>query len=102
MSNRDDLHTLLLSLVGEGESVYFQPLTGVSMTYPCIVYQRDDADTKFADNKPYSFVFRYEVTVIDKNPDSGLIPKIAALPKCRFVKHFKYDNLNHDVFRLFF
>ena len=45
---------------------------------------------------------KYLVTVIDKNPDSSFIDIVAKLPTCRFVRHYKSDNLNHYVFTLYF
>lgn len=72
------------------------------MRYPAIVYQRDDADTNFAGNKPYLNVKRYQVTVMDRNPDSLIPDKIAGLPLCSFNRFFVADGLNHDVFTLYF
>lgn len=72
------------------------------MAYPCIVYQRYQEDAKFADNNPYRNTIRYQVTVIDANPDGAIRPKIAALPMCLFNRFFVADNLNHDVFTLYF
>jgi hypothetical protein len=72
------------------------------MAYPCIVYERDAADTKFANNKPYDYVQRYAVTLIDQNPDSTLLALIAGLPSCTFNRHFAANNLNHDVFTLYY
>lgn len=72
------------------------------MRYPAIVYQRDDADTSFAGNKPYLNVKRYQVTVIEEDPDGVIADKIAYLPQCSFNRHFVADGLNHDVFTLYF
>jgi hypothetical protein len=72
------------------------------MAYPCIVYQRDNAITDFADNIPYRYKKRYQVTVIDKNPDSDIPDKVAGLPMCTFYRFFVADNLNHDVYVLYF
>lgn len=83
-------------------NVYFQPPENVQMQYPCIVYNRDDANTTFADNLPYHRTMRYQVTVIDRNPDSGIPDKVAALPMTSFERFFVADNLNHDVFNIFF
>ena len=83
-------------------NVYFQPPATVKMTYPCIVYHRNDADTKFAGNIPYRYTKRYQVTVIDRDPDSIIPDKVAALPMCLFNRFFTADDLNHDVFNLFF
>lgn len=101
MGQRLELQTLLETILGS-RNVYFQPPANVQMQYPCIVYNRDNADTKFAGNKPYRNVKRYQVTVIDRNPDSVIPDKIAALPMCSFNRFFTADNLNHDVYTLFF
>ena len=99
MGQRVDLQTLLETCT---PTVYFQPAENITMEYPCIVYQRDSAETLFADNDPYRFTQRYQVTVIDRNPDSPILEKVNALPKCTFNRFFTADNLNHDVFTIFF
>lgn len=99
MDPRLVLQALLETLCG---NVYFQPPTNLNLVYPCIVYQRDDADTKFAGNRPYQYATRYQVTVIDRNPDSTIPKKVAMLPKCVFNRFFVADNLNHDVYTLYF
>lgn len=101
MAPRLELQTLLETLLGT-PNVYFQPPANVQMKYPCIVYSRDAADTKFAGNNPYARTKRYQVTVIDRDPDSLIPDKIAALPMCSHNRFFTADNLNHDVFTLFF
>jgi hypothetical protein len=101
MDQRLQLQTLLETILGS-RHVYFQPPANVLMEYPCIVYKRDKARTRFAGNKPYRYVKGYQVTVIDQNPDSDIPDKVAALPMCRFDRHFAVKNLNHDVFSLFF
>jgi hypothetical protein len=85
-----------------GVQAYFQPPNGLKMVYPCITYERDTTDTTFADNLPYSINKRYTVTVIDRNPDSDIPDKIALLPTCVHNRFFVADNLNHDVFTLYF
>ena len=101
MAPRLQLQSLLESILGSS-NVYFQPPANVQMKYPCIVYSRDAADTKFANNNPYRYTKRYQVTVIDRDPDSGIPDKIAVLPGSTFNRFFTADNLNHDVFTLFF
>lgn len=83
-------------------NVYFQPPTNISLVYPCIIYRRDYAQVTHADNNPYSNTKRYMVTVIDRNPDSAIPDKVAELPMCIFNRFYTADNLNHDVFNLFF
>jgi hypothetical protein len=101
MPPRLDLQTLLKSLIGLGE-VYFQPPAGLRMTYPCIVYQRNNANTQFANNNPYIYEKQYQITVIDKDPDSLIPDKISKLPTCVFNRHFTADGFNHDVFTMYF
>ncbi len=83
-------------------NVYFQPPADCKMKYPCIVYERSRIEADFADNLPYTFRDRYQVTVIDKDPDSNLPRKVAALPMCSHDRHYTASNLHHDVFNLYF
>lgn len=99
MDRRLELQVILEALAPK---VYFQPPTNLQMVYPCIVYKRDSADTVYAENLPYRTVRRYMVTVIDRNPDSEIPAKIAKLPMCAFNRFYTSDNLNHDVYNLFF
>lgn len=101
MGSRTDLQTLLESILGS-ENVYFQPPPTYKMLYPCIVYERSKIDTIFANNYPYKLEKRYTVTVIDGDPDSIIPGKVALLQSCIFDRHFVFDNLNHDVFNIFF
>ncbi len=96
---RLDLQTLLETLA---PNVYFQPPDNVQMQYPCIVYQRYIATTEFADNAPYKNNERYQVTVIDSNPDSDIPDKVKLLPMCIKNRFFVANNLNHDVFNLYY
>lgn len=72
------------------------------MQYPCIIYKRDYMDTKFSNNKPYKHKKRYQVIVVDADPDSVIHEKVAALPLCSYDRFYTADNLNHDVYNLFF
>lgn len=99
MAQRLELQALFLTFC---PNVYFQPPANVQMNYPCIWYKRDYVSTEFADNKPYLHRVRYEVKIITQDPDSDLPAKIAALPLCVFDRHYTADNLNHDVYKLFF
>lgn len=99
MAQRLELQSLLEGLT---ERVYFQPPLNVAMVYPCILYQLDGDRTKRANNRLYSRTKRYQVTVIDRNPDSELPGKVIELPLCKFNRFYTADNLNHSVFTLFF
>ena len=72
------------------------------MQYSCIIYHRDDIHFRYADNIPYRYAKRYMVTVIDRDPDSAIPDSIALLPYCSFDRSYVADNLNHDVFILYY
>jgi len=99
MGQRLELHQLLETFA---ENVYFQPPTNIQLKYPCIIYHRDWAETKFADDKPYNHTLRYMVMVIDPNPDSEIPAKVASMPLSLFNRFYTADNLNHDVFNVYF
>jgi hypothetical protein len=101
MGQRLELQALLEGLLGAPD-VYFQPPANLTMNFPCIVYQRDNARTDFADNTPHRYTQRYQVTLIDRQPDNPVLEKLAALPMCLFNRYFAANNLNHDVFVLYF
>jgi hypothetical protein len=101
MALRLDLQARLEAILGTG-NVYFQPPTNVKIQYPCIVYKRSDADVAFADNQTYRRGWRYQVTVIDSNPDSLVPDRILDELRPNFNRHYTAGNLNHDVFDLYF
>lgn len=101
MADRLFLQAQLEELLGS-RNVYFQPPESVKMNYPAIVYALDDLKNAHADDGVYLSYKRYSVTVIDKDPDSMLVERIAALPTCRFNRHYKNDNLNHWNYSIYF
>jgi hypothetical protein len=101
MALRHELQTLLVNILGT-KDVYFQPPPDVLMNYPCIVYHRDYELVNHADDLVYKRRKRYLVTVIDRNPDSVVPDKISELPLCVYDRFYTADNLNHDVYKLFF
>jgi hypothetical protein len=96
---RVELQALLESIT---ENVYFQAPTNGQMQYPCILYNREDSDNKFAGNKKYLHTKRYQVTVIDRDPDTELSDEVENLSLCDFDRYFAADGLHHFVFTLFF
>lgn len=102
MNNRRlELHKMLVDILGS-RNVYFQPPETIKMNHPCIVYGRDQHDSKYADDEMYSGTIGYLVTVMDSNPDSPVPGKLSRLPMCRWVRHYTADNLNHDVFSIYY
>ena len=72
------------------------------MGYPAIRYSRNDFDIKHANDGVYSKKTRYEIIVIDKNPDNPVIEKLMELPYCSYDRHYTSNNLNHDVLTLYY
>jgi hypothetical protein len=101
MGTRLELQAVLEGLQ-EGLNVYFQPPSNVSMTYPAIVYNRDYLEVSHADNFPYQKTTRYQLTVIDKDPDSLVPDAVASLPMTSYVRHLVVDNLNHDIYSVYY
>lgn len=99
---RLELHEILCEFLGS-RYVYFTPPESLKLNYPCIVYQRRTGDVRFANNQPYNHQTQYQLTIIDPNPDSEWVDKMALyFPKSRPDSHFTSDNLNHDVFTLYY
>ena len=101
MASRVELQYKLEDLLGSRQ-VYYQPPETIKMEYPAIVYSKNRIDSTFADDASYLIGKQYEIIVISKSPDNPVIDKILQLPMCTFNRHYKSDNLNHDVFTLYF
>lgn len=98
---REELHSELVAILGSN-NVYYQPPPSIFMRYPAIVYKRNDIRNKHADNLPYRQGHMYDLTVIDEDPDSEIVTRVSKLPRCRFDRHYTADELNHDVFTIYY
>jgi len=96
--DRLQLQSLLEGLVPH---VYYQPPATLTMQYPCIRYERNGGNVQRADNRPYRRAKRFQITVIDRNPDSTLPDQVEELSFSEFDRWFAKDNLNHWVYNLF-
>lgn len=101
MGTRVELQSLLEEVLGS-RNVYFQPPSDIHMKYPAIVYARSRIANDHANDDVYRQSLSYELTVIDANPDSEIVTKVSKLPMCRHDRHFTSDNLNHDVFTIYY
>lgn len=99
MERRLKLQGLLETLLGS-RNVYFQPPPNVELKYPCIKYSKDSIKTDFANDRPYQLYTKYKITIIDEDPDSKIVKRIAELPMCTFSTQYTVNNLNHNVFNL--
>ena len=98
---RTELHEILVEILGS-RNVYFQPPSSIRMQYPCIVYEWNRNSTKHANNDRYHVLRDYQVTVIDRDPDSGIPDMVEALPYCSMSTTMVMDNLHQFVFNLSF
>lgn len=102
MASRLNLQAELEEFLGSA-NVYFQPPESVRLVYPCIVYSRSSGLTQYANDMPYKYAQAYQIEIIDKDPDSELVPRMTmAFPTVRYQRHFTHDNLNHDIFYLYY
>ena len=101
MGDRILLQKKLEGILGSREG-YYQPPDSIKMRYPAIRYNRKDIDVKYANNKIYSSMTAYELVLIDANPDSVFIQKIMELPFCSYDRHYPAENLNHEVFTIYY
>lgn len=107
MASRLELHDEFIDILGTKDSpesrVYFQPPPSVQMKYPCIRYSKGVPDVKRANNKIYNHTNKYEVIVIDYDPDSEIPDKILHhFRMCRFDRSYIADNLNHTVLTIYY
>lgn len=101
MDRRLELQKILEEILGS-RNVYFQPPASVSMQYPAIRYRLSDVYKVAANNLAYMRYNAYELTYIDRNPDSNVVSKLMALPMCVFDRYYVSDNLNHYVLKIYF
>lgn len=100
-NRRIQLQCLLEKTIGS-KNVYFQPPESIRMKYPCIVYELDNINPIYADNSTYKTWRSYQITLIDRDPDSCLVEKVSYLPRIHFNRFFTSDNLNHYVFTMYY
>lgn len=102
MASRLELHEELCEILGS-RNVYFQPPESVKMTYPCIRYDLSAVDQRHADDKTYYSSRRYEIIVIDRDPDSEIpFAVLDSFQMSRFDRKYTADNLNHFVITLYY
>lgn len=102
MASRLKLHEEFCEILGTRQ-VYSQPPASVNMAYPAIKYFKSGMDHKYANNSIYKNTNKYEVVVMDYDPDSDIHEKILAhFPLCSFDRAYVADNLNHFALTLYY
>lgn len=101
---RELLHSELEEILGSS-NVYYQPPGSIStkMQYPCIRYTEDRGVQRFADNKTYHYIQGYQLMYIDPNPISDMKERLLDhFSNITYNRHYIANNLNHDVFVIFY
>lgn len=98
---RLEFHQRLSEIEGVTD-VYFRPPAKM-MHYPCILYDYNNNYILPADNRAYLHMKRWEVTIIDEDPDSLLPDRLReAFQYCSSDRNYQADGLNHYVFTIIF
>jgi hypothetical protein len=96
------LHEELCELLGSRQ-VYYQPPASLMLKYPCIVYSKAGIDRRSANDRLYRMVDRYEVVLIEHDPDSDLVDRtLIHFPMCSLDRLYVADNLYHKSLTLYF
>lgn len=101
MASRLELHEKLVEVLGS-RNVYYQSPESMKMQYPAIRYSKSRINNKFANDKTYQKLTRYEVTVIDYEPDSPVVDALLELPYCTFDRAYNSNNLHHEVLTIYY
>lgn len=101
IKRRLELHEKLVDILGS-RNVYFQPPESVKIKTPGILYVRSNIFNVDANNKIYMSKVGYDVTVIDSDPDSEVVEKLALFPGSQFIRHYTSTGHNYDVFRIYY
>lgn len=101
-TRRLELHEKLCEVLGS-RHCYYRPPESVKLVYPCIIYDKRTGDSWYADNGSYIFGQGYDVTVIDKDPDSEIGDRIMqAFQMCRSDRSYVSDNLYHSLYVIYY
>ena len=101
MDRRLELQTILENILGS-RNVYFQPPSNTKLSYPCIIYNRSNIESRYANNTKYNTRVRYSLMLIGRSPESELVEELLKLPYCSYDRFYTADTLNHDTFTLYY
>lgn len=99
---RKNFHKKLEGVMAGRGKVYFQPPASIKLSPRSIVYTLNSMYTKSADNEHYMLQKRYNVIVIDPDPDSTIAEELLReFPKSSFDRRYVFDNLYHDSLTIY-
>ena len=103
MKTRNEFHQALVKALGT-PYVYAQKPEGLKTHKGNrIIYSREEIDFSNADNQKYIGYSKYSVTLVSKDPDWPLVEDILHMFQfCEHDRHYVTDNLNHDVYIIYY
>lgn len=102
MASRLKLQKELETILGS-RNVYYNPPETLKMKYPCIRYTLSKIDTDKADNINYIKNRRYQLTVIDTNPDTEIPDELLDhFAYCSSDRTYRSDGFQHHVLTLYY
>lgn len=101
MADRKTLQTILENILGSRE-VYYNPPESIKMSYPAIVYSKEQLDSKFANDGKYLNNTSYSITLMSRIPDDPIAKKILNLPLTSYNKTFVSENLYHEIITIYY
>lgn len=95
-----ELHDILLQ---NCPNVYLQVPSNMQMKYPCIKYSKGVGAKQFGNDRVYLDIQAWDITVIDRNPDSTIATKLESdLQYCTIQQRYVVDGLNHTTLKLYY
>lgn len=95
------VHSKLVEVM-QGKKVYFQPPENLRLERPCLIYKVSNIFDLFADNVTYQRRRRYEIILVDDNPDSEYFDRLMeAFTYIKFNRFYIADSNNHWSFELY-
>lgn len=102
MGDRLVLHEIFCEILGS-RNAYFNPPESLRLKYPCIVYSKGAPSVRRAGDEIYKFKDRYEVVVIDDDPDSTIADTMLySIKYCQIDSRYTADNLNHTKLTIYY
>lgn len=101
--DRIQMQQMLERILGS-KNVFYQPPSGAKLSrleYPAIVYSLKRIQNEAADNFPYIQNNAYEVVLIHKEPDCGIVQELSKLPNSYHERRYTSNNLYHDAFTIY-
>lgn len=100
MGSRLELQAALESYCA---NVYYQPPENIKLKYPCVLYHLSGDYNLKSNDSLYVSVNKYDLTVIDQDPES-MIPKniYYNFKTCSLGHMFVNDGLYHSMLHLYY